>query len=157
MRKRLTKDLREVAGDGEQNWIDLENMAQVELTSEDTSYPVEGALGASSGPGWRAAHGGRQTIRLLFDQPQKINKIQLLFHEKEHARTQEFLLSWSSDHGQSYREIVRQQYNFSPPAVTDELEDYKVDLTGVTDLKLIIVPEISGGDLRASLARLSVG
>jgi len=79
-----------------------------------------------------------------------------VFHEDQQARTQEFVLRWSPDGGQSYREIVRQQYNFSQPGMTREFEDYAVDLAGVTALELIIVPDISGGDARASLAQLRI-
>jgi hypothetical protein len=35
-----------------------------------------------------------------------------------------------------------------------ELEDYTVDLVGLTWLELSIIPDISGGEARASLARL---
>ncbi len=77
-----------------------------------------------------------------------------MFHEDEQERTQEFVLRWSSDGGQSYREILRQQYNFSPPEAAPELEDYDIDLNGVTALELRIVPDISGGSARASLAQL---
>ena len=66
------------------------------------------------------------------------------------------VLRWSPDGGQSYREIVRQQYNFSPPGVTREFEDYAVDLAGVTALELRIVPDIGGGDARASVAQLRI-
>ena len=79
-----------------------------------------------------------------------------MFHEGEQERTQEFVLRWSSDGGLSYREIVRQQYNFSPPDTTREVEDYTVSLDRVTALELSIVPDISGGDARASLARLQL-
>jgi hypothetical protein len=51
---------------------------------------------------------------------------------------------------------VRQQYNFSPPGVTHEFEDYAVDLVGVAALELRIVPDISGGEARASLAQLRI-
>jgi hypothetical protein len=77
-----------------------------------------------------------------------------MFHEVEQERTQEFVLRWSSDGGQSYREIVRQQYNFSPPGATREVEDYEVNLDGVTVLEIKIVPEISSGTAHASLAAL---
>jgi hypothetical protein len=93
-------------------------------------------------------------VRLVFDQPQRIKRVHLEFHEIELARTQQFVLRWSSNGGVSYREIVRQQYNFSPPGTTRECEDYPVDLDGVTTLELSIVPEISGGSARASLAQL---
>jgi hypothetical protein len=51
---------------------------------------------------------------------------------------------------------LRQQYNFSPPEAAQEVEDYDVDLDGVTALELKIVPDISGGSTRASLAQLRV-
>jgi hypothetical protein len=134
----------------------LQHMAQVELTSEDAAHPIEAALMHSFGSGWRAAQAGEQTIRFLFDEPQRVGRIQLLFQEDLQARTQEFVLRWSPDAGQSYREIVRQQYNFSPPGMMREFEDYTVDLVGVTALELRIVPDISGGDARASVAQLRI-
>jgi hypothetical protein len=39
----------------EQVWLDLEEMAKVEVTSEDPDFPVESALVSGKGPGWRAA------------------------------------------------------------------------------------------------------
>jgi hypothetical protein len=51
---------------------------------------------------------------------------------------------------------LRQQYNFSPPGAAREVEDYDVDLDAVTVLELRIVPDISGGSARASLAQLRV-
>jgi hypothetical protein len=67
------------------------------------------------------------------------------------------VLRWSKDGGRSYREILRQQYTFSPPGATREVEDYTVNLDGVTALELTIVPDISGGDARASLISLRLG
>ena len=51
---------------------------------------------------------------------------------------------------------MRQQFNFSPPATTREVEDYTLNLERVTALELSIVPEISGGEARASLATLQL-
>lgn len=135
-------------------WLDLAGLAQAELTSEDPSHPIESALGPEGEAGWLAAEPGRQTIRLLFDKPLRVSHVRLVFEENEQARTQEFVLRWSPDGGRSYREIVRQQYNFSPPGATCEREDYVVDLVGLTALELEIVPDISGGSARASLAQL---
>ena len=140
----------------DQGWLDLQSVAQVEVTSESAANPIEAALVLGAGLGWRAAQPGEQTIRLLFDESRNVRRIQLLFHEDQQVRTQEFVLRWSPDRGQSYREIVRQQYNFSPPGVTREFEDYAVDLAGVTALELRIVPDMSGGDARASVAQLRI-
>ncbi len=138
----------------EQDWLDLENLAEAEVTSEDASHPIESALKPGEGPGWRASESGQQTVRLLFDKPLQVRHIRLVFKEDEQDRTHEFVLRWSSDDGRSYREIVRQQYNFSSPHNTLEIEEYAVDLDGLTALELSIVPDISGGRARASVAQL---
>jgi hypothetical protein len=138
-------------------WLDLERLARVEITSEETGHPVESALTTGGGPGWLASENGKQTIRLLFDEPQALGHIRLVFEEERRERTQEFVLRWSKDGGRSYREILRQQYTFSPPGATREVEDYTVNLDGLTALELTIVPDISGGDARASLISLRLG
>jgi hypothetical protein len=154
MRKRIINQGAERVSITDKNWLDLESLAQAEVSSEDAAHPIESALIPNTGSGWRAARPGTQTVRLLFDQPQKVRTIHLVFQENEQARTQEFVLRWSVDSGQSYREIARQQYNFSPPHTTRELEDYAVELHGLTTLELIIVPDIGGGSAHASLAEL---
>jgi hypothetical protein len=90
----------------------------------------------------------------VFDQPQSLRSIALLFEETETERTQEFVLRWSPDGGRSFREIVRQQWNFSPPNAIRELEEFQVSLSAVTVLELVITPDISRGAARASLATL---
>jgi hypothetical protein len=137
-------------------WLDVEHTALVEVTSEENGYPIESALQETQNRGWRAANSGAQTIRLIFDEPQKLRRIWLVFEDSENTRMQEFVLRWSSDNGNSFREIVRQQWNFSPPDSIREAEDYAVELSAVTALELIIVPDKSGGAARASLASLRV-
>jgi hypothetical protein len=154
MRKRIITQEHPSRSPADDSWIDLQHLAQVEITSEEDSHPIEAAL-LPGGAGWRAAHAGEQTIRILFDTPQKVRRIQLLINEEHQTRTQEFALRWSADGGQSYREVVRQQYNFNP-GMTRELEDYTVQLAGVTTLELVIKPEIGGGDARASVAQLRI-
>jgi len=134
-----------------EEWIDLASAAQVEISSEQAEHPIEAALLSTSRGGWRAARPGEQTIRLIFDRPQRLRRIQILFEERERARTQEFALHWSPDGGRSFKEIVRQQWNFSPAGSVREAEDYRVDLSGVTALELAILPDISNDDVLASL------
>jgi hypothetical protein len=74
--------------------------------------------------------------------------------QTEAERTQEFVLRWLSDGGHSFREIVRQQWNFSPPETTREIEDYQVELSDVTVIELVIVPDNRRGGARASLRSL---
>ena len=154
MRKQVINQATQSVSPSNQQWLNLEHLAQVEVTSEDAAHPIESALIPSVGPGWRAAQPGQQTVRLLFDEPRRVRHMRLLFQEEERERTQQFVLRWSSDRGQSYREIVRQQYNFSPPSTTRELEDLTVELDGLTTLELNIIPDISGGLACASLNQL---
>ena len=154
MRKRLITPSAESIRTRGESWLDVEGQAVVEVTSEDKNYPIESAFVSGDAQGWRAAAPGSQTIRLVFDQPQRLRCISLVFEEKETARTQEFVLRWSPDGGNSVKEIVRQQWNFSPPNSVREVEEYQVELSAVTILELVINPNISGGVARASLKNL---
>lgn len=156
MRKRIANPAAGAALALTASWLDLERHAEVEVTSEDPACPVESALRAESSGCWRAAEPGAQTLRLHFDDPQRLERIRLVFEERDVARTQEFVLRWSPDGGLTYRDIVRQQYTFSPPVTVQEAEDYTVQLEGVRTLELRIIPSISGGLSRASLAQWTV-
>jgi hypothetical protein len=156
MRKRLITTTSQDAPRFDEGWMDLDRIAVVEVTSEGKEHPVEFALVSGEVRGWRAAASGAQTIRLIFDEPQRIRRISLVFEETATARTQEFVLRWSSDGGRSFREIVRQQWNFSPPETIREVEDFQVVLADVNALELTIVPDISRGSARASLKSLRV-
>ena len=70
-RKRLITASPEDAVAHDEGWPDLDGLAAVEVTSEDKDHPVESALAAAEVRGWRAADSGTQTIRLIFDQPQR--------------------------------------------------------------------------------------
>jgi hypothetical protein len=153
MRKRLVTPTAERIRARGEGWLDVERAAVVELTSEDKDFPVESAFVSGDARGWRAAAPGSQTIRLIFDHPQRLRCISLIFEEGETRRTQEFVLRWSSDGG-SFKEIVRQQWNFSPPESIREVEEYQVELSNVSVLELVIKPDIGGGVARASLKNL---
>ncbi|HQO29672.1 MAG TPA: carbohydrate-binding protein [Accumulibacter sp.] len=132
-------------------WLDLEAVAEVEISSEDPGQPIEGAL-LPGGTGWRAGSPGTQYIRLLFAQPQVLRRISLRFVETAVSRTQEFLLRWSADGGSTYRELVRQQWNFSPDGSTVENENLQVELDAVTQIELSVTPDIANPQAVASLA-----
>jgi hypothetical protein len=153
MRKRVVGLVPKDSPLPDRDWLDLERLAHVEVTSEDPTHPIESALVPGAESGWRAAQPGRQTIRLIFDRPQALRRIWLLFIEPDVARTQEFVLSWSPDDGRSFKDILRQQWNFNPGAI-QEVEDYEVELSEVTQLDLSIVPDQGAGEARATLARL---
>jgi len=156
MRKRLVNTTPAAVQARGEGWFDLEHAATVEVTSEDKDFPIESSLSIEPRQGWRAAQSGAQTIRLVFDEPQELQRISLVFEEKEITRTQEFVLRALSNPGGPFREIVRQQWNFSAPTSTREIEEYHVELSEVTVLELTIAPDISGGAARASLKSLRV-
>jgi hypothetical protein len=122
-------------------WRDLERIARVEITSEDEASPIEHALGKTESTGWRAAGTGPQIIRLHFDEPLTIHRIHLHFIEKATERSQEFAIFAGT--GTDLREIVRQQFTFSPGGSTEETEDYTVSLDHVTVMELKIDPDRS--------------
>ena len=150
MRKRIVTRTS-TSAKAQADWLDLERVATVEVTSEDRDFPIESALSIAPRQGWRAAQPGPQTIRLVFDGPQELKRISLVFEENEMTRTQEFVLRASSNPGGPFREIVRQQWNFSAPTSTREIEEYAVELSDVALVELSIVPDISGRPVRASL------
>ena len=133
-------------------WLDLEPLTTIELSSEDPAHPIEAAL-LANGVGFLAAAPGLQTIRFVFDKPLQLRRIFLLFVETTRERTQQFVLRWSGD-GKSFQEIVRQQWNFSHSS-PQQMEDYRVELQGVLMLELLINPDIQSETNDVSLARTS--
>ena len=156
MRKRIVNPVPLQSVDSEHQWLDIEKLAMVEITSEDDQFPIESALLLDNASGWRASESGEQSIRLIFDTPQKIQQIKLNFEECEVERTHEYVLRCSSDGGQSFQEIVRQQWNFSPEGATREVQTYQVDLEPVTILELNITPDINNNNAFASIKMLRV-
>ncbi len=131
--------------------LDVEHLVEVEVTSEDPSFPIEHALLPRHRNGWRASESGVQVIRLHFDKPQTVRRIYLHFLETEVERHQEFVLRWGEKGEEPLREIVRQQWNFSPAGSQHEIEDYRVILENLSVLELEITPDTGGGGARCSL------
>lgn len=154
MRKSIISPVQQDSTPLGQEWLNLEQIAEVEISSEDAAHPIESALLPGQGSGWRAAGPGTQTIRLVFAHPQRLQRIWLNFIERQTERTQEYVLRWSPDGGHTFHDIVRQQWNFSPEGANTQTEDRRVDLPAVTVLELIIRPGTTGGDAVASLEKL---
>ncbi|MGR9012626.1 MAG: hypothetical protein ACU83U_03185 [Gammaproteobacteria bacterium] len=156
MRKTIINQAVEKLSSSELDFLDLEHLAQVEFTSECLEHPVESALllTENSGLGWQATDGGEQIIRVIFHRPRTIEHIVLIFEELHQSRTQEFVLLWLAEGEDAYREILRQQYHFSPPNTSCEIEHYEVRLIHLKALELRIIPDISGGEACAKLKRL---
>jgi hypothetical protein len=135
----------------EPDWLDLDPIANVTVTSEEATQPIERALLGSAGSGWRASAPGQQRVRLQFYSPVTIRRMRLAFEERSRARTQEFTLRWSKIGGAHEQELVRQQYTFAPPETSVEIEEYDTTLLDVEALELTIAPDIRGGDALATL------
>lgn len=122
------------------DWLDLDRLATVEITSEDPLFPIENALGIVPTTGWRAAGKGPQLIRLNFAEPIAIRRIHMHFIERGTERSQEFAVYAKSVDGE-LKQVIRQQFSFSPGGSTEEIEDYTVDLKGLVILELRIDPD----------------
>jgi hypothetical protein len=59
----------------------------------------------------------------------------------------------STDHGRTYRQVLVQEYTFSPQGSTFQHEDLRLGLSEITHLSLTIVPD-KGGSGVASLTSL---
>lgn len=156
MRKRITNHDAQKYAAVDEGWLDLEKVAQVEVSSEEAQHPIEAALLPGVSAGWRAAAPGQQLVRLMFDKPQNLRLIRLVFEEHGQERLQEYTLRWSSGVGQAYREIVRQQYNFSPPTTTTEVENHTVNLDSCAELELSIIPDLRGSAAHAAVVEFRV-
>lgn len=139
--------------------LDVRGMARALITSEAEGFPIENAFDESRGPGgsrWIAAEAGKQTLILEFDAPQSLREAQIEVEETEVSRTQDLTLAVSTDGGESYRELLRQEFHFSPPGTTLERETWSFELDGVTHLRLEILPDKGGKPSRASLTSMAL-
>ena len=137
-------------------WFGVEAIAGIGVTAETPEAPVENVLYPDREIGWRAGEPGPQIIRITFNGPTNIGRIQLVFREPQFARTQEFTLRCTLAGGQT-REVIRQQWTFSPQGSTEEVEDYRVTLHDAVVLELAIIPDIGNRGVHASLFRLRIG
>jgi len=160
MRKRIVGSsnvIQAEAANLNDRWLDLEQIATVEVTSEDPHFPVEAVFESDSSIGWRASQDGEQQLRIIFDEPTTLHRMQLHFVEPEVERTQEFIIRWSSAQGGPARDVVRQQWTFSPAGSTSEVEHYDVNLERVSVLELPIRPNSNNETGRATLVSWRVG
>ena len=160
MRKTVGAGVEPQQMTGVGDWLDLEHLARVEVSSEDELFPIENALVSRLTTGWRASTTGSQVIRLLFDAPVAVRRIKFHIIERAAERSQEFAL-YAGPHLDAMREVVRQQFTFAPAGSTEEIEEYTVSLDAVGVLELRIDPDRVNGTAAsvnyASLASLQLG
>jgi hypothetical protein len=156
MRKHLLDRLPE---SGHKEGIPIASLATVFISSEETDHPIENAFDQHRGPGgtrWVAGEDGEQTVILAFDTPQPIGQVAVEFEERDVYRTQEIQVAVSNDGGVTYREVCRQEFNFSPDSTTFEREEWAITRKDITHLRLWIKPDKGGKACRATLTSLSL-
>ena len=117
LRKRpLQPDAAASAGTADE--IDIAGCATILYSSEQPAHPVEHLLDGRSGPGgtrWISVRpDSMEQIVVQFDQPQAISRLVYEVEEAERERTQEVRVEVSEDGGRTYRQILVQEYTFSP-------------------------------------------
>jgi hypothetical protein len=125
-------------------WLDLEAVADVTLV-------VDRRRVARSRGVWSADSPGEQLIDIRFHHPTSVGRLRIVSWEAEQSRTQEMTISAARRRGEQHREVLRQQFNFSPNGAREEVEEYALRLEGVSALELRIVPSIDG---RPAVARV---
>ena len=136
---------------------DIAAIATVLVTSEDPDHPIDLAFDRQRGRAatrWIAERSGEQNIILAFDTPQTIRRVVVEVEEPDITRTQEMEVSISDDAGHTYRDVIRQEFNFSPPGTTFEHEEWAVHAEGVSHLRLRIKPDKGDKACRATLTTL---
>jgi hypothetical protein len=142
-----------------QGKISIPDTATILVTSERVDHPIDYICDGQRGPGstrWIAEQPGDQTVVLVFDAAQDIHVVSLEIEEDEVSRTQELTLSTSRDGGQTYRELLRQEFNFSPPGTTFEHEEWRLAAKGITHVRLWIRPDKGGRSCYASMTTLAL-
>ena len=139
--------------------ISIAEVATVQVTSEQTDHPIDNAFDSNRGPGgsrWIAGAPGEQSVTVVFDSPQTVRWIGIEVEELAVSRTQELSVWVSLDGGRTYQELIRQEFNFSPPGTSFERELWSVSAGAVTHLRLEIKPDKGGHVGHATLTSLTV-
>ena len=154
LRKQLLQPVESHGSGGE---ISIADTAIVLVTSELPDHPIDHIGDGQRGPGstrWIAEQSGDQTVVLVFDTARNVDTVSLEIEEREVSRTQELTLATSRDGGQTYREVLRQEFNFSPSGTTFEHEEWRLAAEGITNLRVWIRPDKGGKPCRVSMTSL---
>ena len=128
--------------------IDIASCATIAYSSENPAHPVEHLLDGTSGPGatrWISARPDViEQIVVEFDPLQTISRLVYQVEEAVRERTQEVRVEVSEDGGRTFRQLLVQEYTFSPRGATYQREEQRLNLHQVSHLRLTIVPNKSG-------------
>src|SRR6266702_5565172 len=156
MHKRLMNEQVSVCAErpGE---IDIARLAGFTYSSEHPDHPLEHLIDGRYGRGgthWASARPNTtERIVLDFEPPQRISHLVYEVEECCVERTQEVRVEVSTDHGSTYRQVLAQDYTFSPQGATFQHEALELDLPAITHLRLTIIPN-KGGSGVATLTSL---
>jgi F5/8 type C domain len=147
IRKRLMSEQSSTPPE-RQGEIDIASHAILAYSSEHPDHPLEHLIDGHCGRGATRWASGRpnttERIVLEFDRAQRISRLIYEVEECLQPRTQQVRVEVSSDHGRVYRQVLAQEYTFSPHGATFQHEDLRLDLPAVTHLSLTIVPNKDG-------------
>lgn len=147
LRKRLL-EAEPTTSAGTDNEIDIVGCATIAYSSEDPAHPIEHAFDGRDGPGvtrWISARPDTvERIIVEFDEPQPISRLVYEVEEAVRERTQEVCVEVSENGGRTYRQILIQEYNFSPGGATYQREELRFNLLQARRLRLTIVPNKNG-------------
>ena len=130
-------------------WLDLDAFADVKIVA--AGRDVDRTFGA-----WSADCPGEQMIEIRFHHPTSVSRVRVVSSEFEQSRTQEITVWASLDRGQ-HREVLRQQFSFSPNGATEEVGEYALRLERVSVIQLRIVPQHRWTAGRRTRDRISRG
>jgi hypothetical protein len=128
--------------------IDLATCATIAYSSEDPNHPIEHLLDGRYGPGgtrWIAARSDTtETIVVEFDRRQSVSRLVYEVEEAVRERTQQVRVEVSEDGGRNFRQVLAQEYTFSPGGATFQHEEQRLNFPSVSHLRLTIVPNKTG-------------
>lgn len=123
--------------------LDLAALARVEVSSEQSLYPIDHVFDGQSGPGgscWVAGAPGPQRIALSFAHPADIAEVCVEGEERGETRTQTVELElWSGEEQRLLPDAAR-IFRFSPYGQCFHRVTWKVAAAAVTRLCLRVSP-----------------
>lgn len=156
IRKRLLEDARLLPATSRAE-LNVPAGATIAYSSEEPAHPVDCMFDGRDGPGgtyWESARENTtETLLIEFDRRQTISRLIFEVEERERARTQEVRLEVSCDGGGSFRQLLVQEFVFSPRGATFQREDLRLGIEDASHIRLTIVPNKSGSG-RARLTSL---
>ena len=139
--------------------IDIASQAVLAYSSADPDHPIDNLIDGHDGRAstfWAGAKPNTtERIIVEFDHPQSVCWMIYEVEECVCARTQEVSVEVSADGGLTYRQILVQEYTFSPAGATFQRQVQRLNLPPISHIRLTIVPDKHGsGSAKLNSLRL---